>query len=220
MSYMFTDTYKIIEHRETMQYEIDRDSSILEQIMPESSDKMELVEGIPKKEDEKYNWRHYFTYRVDEIPLNDSYSGRNDDLRAAGSHRQDKNNAFGLKPDYYKDGGYICPSTVSYVQPRRAKNTDGNWKVILNLRERYKGQDYKQNVRLEQCMYTGRECSFTSAFYQSQCVQKFNNNRLLAWTEDKGIHLDVFKLPVACSCHFRGKGTQSGGDNSLRKRRK
>lgn len=36
-----------------MQYEIDRDSSILEQIMPESDEKMELVEGISKKEDEK-----------------------------------------------------------------------------------------------------------------------------------------------------------------------
>ena len=40
-------------NRETMQYEIDRDSSLLEQIMPESEDKTELVEGIPKKEDEK-----------------------------------------------------------------------------------------------------------------------------------------------------------------------
>ena len=76
--------------------------------------------------------------------------------------------AFALKPDYYKDGqlrlqvrtqgdthsagGYICPSLVSYVQPRRARNTDGLWKVVLNLRERYKGVDYKQNVRLEQCM--------------------------------------------------------------------
>jgi len=49
-------------------------------------------------------------------------------------------------------GGYICPSLVSYVQPRRARNIDGLWKVILNLRERYKGLEYKQNVRLEQCM--------------------------------------------------------------------
>ena len=54
--------------------------------------------------------------------------------------------------DRTNTGGYICPSLVSYVQPRRARNTDGLWKVILNLRERYKGIDYKQNVRLEQCM--------------------------------------------------------------------
>lgn len=37
-----------------MQYEIDRDASILEQIMPDSEEKMDLVEGIPKKDDEKY----------------------------------------------------------------------------------------------------------------------------------------------------------------------
>lgn len=37
-----------------MQYEIDRDSSILEQILPDSDEeKLELVEGMPKKEDEK-----------------------------------------------------------------------------------------------------------------------------------------------------------------------
>lgn len=76
-----------------MQYEIDRDASILDQIMPESEEQMDLVEGIPKKDDEKYdmtlnlhycndcntddtltlsmffqlffryNFRHYFTYR-------------------------------------------------------------------------------------------------------------------------------------------------------------
>lgn len=49
-------------------------------------------------------------------------------------------------------GGYICPSMVSYVQPRRARNTEGLWKVVLNLRERYKGLDYRQTVRMEQCM--------------------------------------------------------------------
>ena len=38
---------------ETMQYEIDRDSSILEQIMPDSEEKLELVDGIPKMDDEK-----------------------------------------------------------------------------------------------------------------------------------------------------------------------
>ena len=37
------------------------------------------------------------------------------------------------------------------------------------------------------------------------CIQKYNNVRLLAWTDERGIHLDIFRLPVACSCHFRGK---------------
>lgn len=36
-----------------MQYEIDRDSSILEQIMPDTEEKLDLVEGIAKTDDEK-----------------------------------------------------------------------------------------------------------------------------------------------------------------------
>jgi hypothetical protein len=49
--YLFAELVKITS--ETMQYEIDRDSSILEQILPDSEEKLELVEGIPKTDDEK-----------------------------------------------------------------------------------------------------------------------------------------------------------------------
>ena len=42
-----------LTNSETMQYEIDRDSSILEQILPDSEERMDLVDGIPKTDDEK-----------------------------------------------------------------------------------------------------------------------------------------------------------------------
>ena len=32
-------------------------------------------------------------------------------------------------PDYYKTGGYICPSDIFYGRPKRAINTYGQWKV-------------------------------------------------------------------------------------------
>ena len=35
--------------------------------------------------------------------------------------------------DYYKTGGYICPSDIFYGRPKRAINTYGQWKVIVNL---------------------------------------------------------------------------------------
>lgn len=35
---------------------------MLEQIMPEADEKMELVEGIPRKEDEKYDDLSYSSY--------------------------------------------------------------------------------------------------------------------------------------------------------------
>ena len=35
--------------------------------------------------------------------------------------------------DYYKKGGYLCPSDIYYGRPKRAVNTYGKWKVIVNL---------------------------------------------------------------------------------------
>ena len=61
--------------------------------------------------------------------------------------------------DYYKGGGYICPSDIFYGRPKRAVNTFGKWKVIVNLPDEYyaKGrgkcyEKYTQTQRLEQCM--------------------------------------------------------------------
>ena len=61
--------------------------------------------------------------------------------------------------DYYKGGGYICPSDIFYGRPKRAVNTFGKWKVIVNLPDEYnakgrgKGYEkYTQTQRLEQCM--------------------------------------------------------------------
>ena len=61
--------------------------------------------------------------------------------------------------DYYKDGGYICPSDIYYGRPKRAINTYGKWKVIVNLPDDFyahgygKGYEkYTQTQRLEQCM--------------------------------------------------------------------
>merc|ERR1711935_693387 len=76
--------------------------------------------------------------------------------------------------DYYKKGGYLCPSDIYYGRPKRAVNTYGKWKVIVNLPEKY----------------------------YSQCLQKHNFVRLLAYTHDQGLHIDSFKMPVACSCHI------------------
>ena len=32
-------------------------------------------------------------------------------------------------PEYYKAGGYLCPSDIFYGRPKRAVNTYGKWKV-------------------------------------------------------------------------------------------
>ena len=66
---------------------------------------------------------------------------------------------YSYAEDYYKGGGYICPSDIFYGRPKRAVNTYGKWKVIVNLPDEYyakgnaKGYEkYSQTQRLEQCM--------------------------------------------------------------------
>ena len=75
-------------------------------------------------------------------------------------------------------------------------------------------------LRLEQCSQPGAPCSYLSPALPSSCLQKHNFVRLLAYTFDQvrevqmqgnlrshclihlqGLHIDSFKLPVACSCH-------------------
>ena len=44
---------------------------------------------------------------------------------------------YSYAKDYYKDGGYLCPSDIFYGRPKRAANTYGKWKVIVNLPDEY-----------------------------------------------------------------------------------
>merc|ERR1712126_772902 len=63
-------------------------------------------------------------------------------------------------------------------------------------------EKYTQTQRLEQCMYPSAPCSYIDQTkLASQCLQKHNFVRLLAYTYEDGLHIDSFKLPVACSCH-------------------
>ena len=108
-------------------------------------------------------------------------------------------------PSYATGGGYVCPSDVFYGRPLRAVNTYGEWKVIVNL----PGEKYTQTARLEQCVYPGAPCSYISQGFSSSCLQKYSFVRLLAYTHTQGLHIDTFKLPVACSCHVTLQFTQS-----------
>ncbi|EEB10680.1 conserved hypothetical protein [Pediculus humanus corporis] len=96
------------------------------------------------------------------------------------------------------EGGYMCPSSVKFARPKRARTTAGNWKYIVNT------GDYTQTLRLEICMKPKTPCSFVTNHLSSECAQVFNYHRLLTWDESKGLHMDVFKVPSCCSCHIQG----------------
>ena len=77
---------------------------------------------------------------------------------------------YTYSPEYYKSGGYVCPSDIFYGRPKRAVNTYGKWKVLVNLPDEYyakgygKGYEkYTQTQRLEQCMYPTAPCSYVDS---------------------------------------------------------
>ena len=57
---------------------------------------------------------------------------------------------------YQEAGGYICPSDIVYGRVKRAVNTFGQWKVVVNLPDHFrhdpKYKQYVQTSRLESCV--------------------------------------------------------------------
>nr|XP_040574366.1 LOW QUALITY PROTEIN: uncharacterized protein LOC121123311 [Lepeophtheirus salmonis] len=176
----------------TIKYELEKNRGLVEKFLTDityqSADN--LVDGLSKIEEEGYTYEHYFGNKKYQTYSNNDHSG------------------YTYSDDYYKDGGYICPSDIYYGRPKRAVNTYGHWKVIVNLLdEHYVGgyakyhEKYTQTQRLEQCIYPSAPCSYIDHKYHSSCLQKFNFVRMLAYTYEEGLHIDAFKLPIACSCH-------------------
>ena len=75
---------------------------------------------------------------------------------------------------------------------------DGEWRVIV--------QDvsyYTQTQRVETCLFAGASCRTLAPCHRSSCVQKYVHHRMLSFdpcNTYKGLFIDIFKLPSACSC--------------------
>ncbi|XP_069172503.1 neurotrophin 1-like isoform X1 [Procambarus clarkii] len=96
--------------------------------------------------------------------------------------------------------GYICPSDVAYAMPKRAQNVEGKWRVIVN-----NVHYYTQTARLETCLFPEAACRALAPCYKSHCTQKYVYHRLLSFDPCdayKGLFIDIYKLPSACSCHI------------------
>lgn len=48
--------------------------------------------------------------------------------------------------DFAQDGGFLCPSEVKYARPKRARNSKGKWKFVVNM------DKYSQTIRMEKCL--------------------------------------------------------------------
>merc|ERR1719483_1729997 len=112
-----------------------------------------------------------------------------------GNRREDDSHKH---RDFAQDGGVLCPSEIKYAKPKRGKTAQGTWKDIVNV------NDYTQTLRMEKCLKPGGSCSYVSHHYKSQCSQVYNYHRLLSWDQERGLHMDIYKVPTCCSCHIMG----------------
>ncbi|KAK4012456.1 hypothetical protein OUZ56_024696 [Daphnia magna] len=99
---------------------------------------------------------------------------------------------------------YLCPSETSYVQPLRAVNTKGKWRVIINKVESY-GIKYAQYARIEECEddAAGKVCPLVPTCYDSKCLQKSIYHRFLVYDPTDyyfPFAIETFKLPASCAC--------------------
>uniref|UniRef100_A0A0P5PRS6 Uncharacterized protein n=1 Tax=Daphnia magna TaxID=35525 RepID=A0A0P5PRS6_9CRUS len=109
------------------------------------------------------------------------------------------------KSNWVGDEGYICPSDVLYTRPLRAVNTDGEWRVIV---QDIAWPGYTQTQRIETCLFAGASCRTVAPCYGSKCLQKYVYQRMLSFDPcdpEKGIFVDIYKLPSACSCRVSRK---------------
>ncbi|KAK7077107.1 Neurotrophin 1 Source FlyBase [Halocaridina rubra] len=137
----------------------------------------DLVENIAKPQEQNFNYAFYKGRSTGQSPY--------DVTHWAGPE------------------GYICPSEVLYSMPKRIQNQEGKWHVILN--EVFLNT---QTVRLETCLHPEAACRALAPCYGSACSQKYTYHRLLSWDPcipQKGIFVDIYRLPSGCSCHVPAK---------------
>ncbi|KAG6459670.1 neurotrophin 1 [Manduca sexta] len=131
------------------------------------------IDGVTAGQESKYTADHY-------LVSNRRGDTANRDFASAG------------------EAGFMCPSTVKYARPQRARATSGQWKYIVNTGE------HTQTLRLEKCLKPKDACTYLTDNFKSKCVQVYNYHRLLTWDQQNGLHMDIFKVPTCCSCHIEG----------------
>ncbi|KAK4012658.1 protein spaetzle [Daphnia magna] len=98
---------------------------------------------------------------------------------------------------------YLCTSSTTYVQPLRAVNVDGKWRVIVNNVESY-NYLFTQSARIEECnVDVGSNCPLVPSCYESRCVQKNIFHRFLVFDPYDyyfPFAIEKFQLPASCGC--------------------
>merc|ERR1719370_934258 len=110
------------------------------------------------------------------------------------------------RPNTIDEETYLCPSEPSYIQPLRAQNTEGKWRVIINdINVHYK--TFTQTARIEECLTSGDDCPKVPSCYESKCLQKSIYHRFVvfdSYDQYFPFAIETFKLPASCACLLGG----------------
>lgn len=126
------------------------------------------------------------------------------ELVARFLHRDDDDHhatSVHLKTNRQLEEENTCPAMLLHVNPIRAENTKGHWRVIV--------QDLKgvhQRERIIMCLHEESSCREIDydQCHTSRCSQQLRRRRLLAYDPchpERGVFVDTFNFPSACSCH-------------------
>ena len=93
-----------------------------------------------------------------------------------------------------------CHLLETFVRPRAARNTDLEWRFIVNeLSE--EDTEYQQVVRVGRCDGTHHECSGSWPGQVTQCRQQYLDHKLVVLSMAGEVLLDTFSFPSCCACH-------------------
>jgi len=109
----------------------------------------------------------------------------------------------------------ICHSELYFLQPAFARDTKGEWHVILQT------DKINQRVAIDMCHHPNKACPGVSdCGKKSRCVQRYNYQLLLSLPSSNTSSslcpsIRAFKFPSGCVCHAETKGDQDlVSDNS------
>ena len=97
----------------------------------------------------------------------------------------------------------LCSTRETYVFPRKAKNSQGIWKRVVNT------PDYRQGISMHKChrRTSGQSCRYAGELGQNpeltECQQMYSKHSLLAVSDDGTLSYDNFPIPSACVCHIK-----------------
>lgn len=98
---------------------------------------------------------------------------------------------------------YLCPSETAYIQPLRAVNVHGKWRIVVNhVKAHY--ETLTQTARIEECLTPGSACPLVPECYETKCLQKSIYHRFLVYDpydQYLPFAIESFKLPSACACY-------------------